>query len=236
MSSTTLEKPLFSFSDFEKGLMLAGFIPPANDAELQERENLEVFEKQKKKTKSNLYFKRAVLAAEIASELHEEPTFGRIKFQKLVYLCEHAANMRLQDRYKKQAAGPFDNKFMHSIEQEFKKQNWFSVEKIKEANFNRSKYIMLDGCSKYKKYFDSYFGGISEQITHVITLFRKAKTDKTEIAATLFACSIELQSKGELISEEKLLKLFYAWSERKAQYDKKIVLSTWEWMKETDLI
>lgn len=71
-----------------------------------------------------------MLVAEIASELCKEITFGWIKFQKLVYLCEHAAHMNLESRDSKQADGPFDNKFMHSIEHEFKKQNWLAVEKV----------------------------------------------------------------------------------------------------------
>lgn len=235
MNSTKPESFTFSFEDFEKGLMLAGLIAPANAAELEEREALEAFENEAKKESGKIYFKRAVLAAEIASQLCSEPTFGRIKFQKLVYLCEHAAHMNLQHRYSKQAAGPFDNKFMHSIDREFTKQNWFAVEKVKEGDFIRPKYTPLPTCDNYKKYYHSYFENEAEQIGYVISLFRKAKTDKTEIAATLFACSLELQSNGEIITDKRLLELFYNWSKRKGQYDQNTVLSIWEWMKEQGL-
>src|ERR1035438_5815843 len=44
----------------------------------------------------NLYFKRIVLAAEITSQLYNEPTFGHVKFQKLFYLCEKLADIKLQ--------------------------------------------------------------------------------------------------------------------------------------------
>ena len=236
MNPTKPEKFTFSFDDFEKGLMLAGLVTPANASELEERETLEAFEKQAKMESGKLYFKRAVLAAEIASELCNELTFGRIKFQKLVYLCEHAAHMNLQNRYSKQAAGPFDNKFMHSIEQEFKKQNWFTVEKIKEGNITRSKYTALPGRDTYKKYYESYFINEADDIRHIIDLFRKERTDKTEIAATLFACSLELQSNSESLTEKKLLELFYAWSERKRQYAEKMVLSVWEWLKSEGVV
>lgn len=236
MKSNKPENINFSFEDFEKGLMLAGLISPANITELEERQSLEAYEKEIKKEKSNLYFKRAVLAAEIASELNSEPTFGRIKFQKLVYLCEHVAKMGLQYRYSKQAAGPFDHKFMHSIEREFKKQNWFEVEKKKEGNFNRSKYIPLPGLDSYKKYYLAYFEGELEDISELINLFRKEKTDKAEIAATLFACYLELQHKKEAWTETQLLEIFYAWSPRKKQYSEMTVRATWVWMKEHNLI
>lgn len=83
---------------------------------------------------------------------------------------------------------------------------------------------------------NSYFGGDSERITYIINLFRRVKTDKTEIAATLYACSLELLSNGEAVSEKRLLELFYGWSESKVQYSENTVLSTWKWMKEVQLI
>lgn len=236
MKSNKAESLNFSFEDFEKGLMLAGLISPVNIAELEEREILEDYEKNLRKEKSRLYFKRAVLAAEIASQLNNEPTFGRIKFQKLVYLCEHVAKMGLQNRYSKQAAGPFDHKFMHSIEREFKKQNWFKIEKKKEGNFNKSKYIPLPGLGSYRKYYLSYFEDELEDINQLINLFRKEKTDKTEIVATLFACYIEIQNDNLPITEQNLLELFYAWSPRKKQYSELTVRNTLSWMEKHDLL
>jgi hypothetical protein len=226
----------FSMEYFEKGLMLAGLIPPNNISELNERNILEEYEKALKNESRINYFKRAVLAAEIAAELSNEATFGRIKFQKLVYLCEHAVNMNVQGRYTKQVAGPFDSKFMHSIEQEFKKQKWFEVEKIKEGNISRSKYKPLPDCNNYKKYFNTYFGLKSDNVRYVIDLFRKAKTDTTEIAATLHACALELRQNNEMVTEEKLLNLFYNWSVKKERFDEKTVLSIWKWINEKALI
>jgi hypothetical protein len=128
MKSTNNERKTFSMEDFEKGLMLAGLISPKTTTEINERKEPERYEQTLKKEKKELYFKRAVLAAEIAYQLHSDFTFGRIKFQKMVYLCEHVADMNLEERYSKQAAGPFDNKFMHSIHTEFTRQKWFEVE------------------------------------------------------------------------------------------------------------
>jgi hypothetical protein len=235
MKSTRRDQ-LFSMLDFEKGLMLAGLISPSNIDELNERNEVEKYEKELHEEKAKLYFKRVVLAAEIASQLHSEPTFGRVKFQKLVYLCEHAANMNLQERYAKQTAGPFDNKFMHSIETELKKQKWFEVQKVFEGNMKRSKYVPLANSDQYKKYYDSYFSRSNYDVQYIIGLFKNLKTDFTEIVATLYACFLEIKNNNEQFSEERLLELFYSWSDKKKRFDKKTVLSAWQWMNDNSLL
>lgn len=233
-------------SDFEKGLVLAGLLTPQSLRELEEVEALAKFEEaqkpaEKKKEPSvdaskKLYFKRVVLAAAIVSELHEEPTFGRIKFQKLVFLCEHAASMKLQDRYLKLAAGPFDNRFMHTIEREFERLKWFDVLKIKDGSMQRSKYIPLGNCDGYTKYFSSYFGDSEDNIRQIIELFRKRNTAFAEISATLFACYLEIKKELIEFTQEDLLRRFYKWSERKQQYDKATVISNWSWMQDQGLV
>jgi uncharacterized protein YwgA len=219
--------------------MLAGPVTPSSSKELHEREVLDEFEESTTKKKSsteNTFFKRVTLAAEIASQMHEEPTFGRIKFQKLVYLCEHAAAMELNNRYSKQAAGPFDNKFMHSIEAEFAKNKWFKVEKKQDGKFNRSVYIPLENADDYKKFYNGYFKTHTEKIEYILDLFKKLKTDTTEIAATLYACMIELGEEGTSITEDSLLTKFYDWSEAKGRFDKKDVVSIWSWMLEKQVV
>lgn len=225
--------------DFEQGLMLAGLVTPNSAKEFHEREILEEFEKsavKEKPSKDNIFFKRVTLAAEIASQMHEEPTFGRIKFQKLVYLCEHASGMELNSRYSKHAAGPFDNKFMHSIETQFERNKWFKVEKKQDGKFNRSVYVPLEKADEYKKFYNAYFKTHLEKIQYILYLFKKLKTDTTEIAATLYACMIELKQENEEITEDSLLTKFYAWSEAKGRFDRKVVVNTWSWMKENQVI
>lgn len=224
--------------DFEHGLMLAGLVTPRSAKDLHEREVLEEFEQstKKKPAKDNTFFRRVTLAAEIASQMHEEPTFGRIKFQKLVYLCEHAAEMELNSRYSKQAAGPFDNKFMHSIETQFTKNKWFKVEKKQNGKFKRSVYVPLEKADDYKKFYNAYFKTHLGKIQYVLDLFKKLKTDTTEIAATLYACIIELDAEGKSINEESLLTKFYAWSEAKERFERKDVISTWSWMIEKQIV
>lgn len=238
MKSTKAEKNPFTMDDFVQGLMLAGYLIPGSIEEINQREALKKHEEEQvANSPKKLYFKRVVLAAEIVSKLYQEPTLGRIKFQKLVYLCEHRAGMDLQNRYSKQAAGPFDNKFMHSIDREFKKNKWFSaVKETTKDGLSRTKFIPLDNPDGHKTYFERYFHSENEQIQYIINLFRNMSTDKTELAATVFACVKELNSSDGSVEKGKLLTLFYEWSEKKKRFSEQEVLDSLDWLQEKGLI
>ena len=236
MKSPGDKKKAFSMDEFERGLMLAGLIPPKNADELRDKAALDEYDKIQALAKKEAYFKRAVLAAEIANELHAEPTFGRVKFQKLVYICEHVAEMNLEEKYAKFAAGPFDSKFMHSIEKEFTDQEWFAVDKVKGEKMTRTVYSPLSKRSKYKEYFESYFKNEKESIHAIINLLKKSKTDHAEIIATLLACHLELKKDNTFYETDKLLSLFYEWSKEKSRFQEEQVLAVWQWMKKHRII
>lgn len=226
----------FSFEDFEKGLMLAGLVTPNTIQEHEELACLQAHEKAAREKDRQTYFKRVVLAAEIVERLHREPSLGKVKFQKLVYLCEHVADMGLAERYDKKAAGPFDNKFMHSIGKEFQKQKWFAIEQVKEDNYTRFKFIPLERHETYKSYYKSYFGERNEKIDYIIELFRKQKTEFTELATTVFACYLELKKSDTIINLHALAHIFYDWAESKKRFSTEQIRESFEWLREKGII
>lgn len=232
MKSMGKKDKTFTIKDFEKGLMLAGYISPKNEAEIAERKALELLEKKQAKEKQIIYFKRAVLAAEIVNQLHNEFTFGRVKFQKIVYLCEKASDMQLQNRYAKLAAGPFDHKFMHSINNEFKKQKWFDVKIDRNSQYQKPVYTAAEKNDKFKEYYQKYFSNNDEKIQYIINLFRKEKTRETELIATIYACWEEIILKGLDFNSENLFDLFYSWADEKKKFNQDEIIGAVEWMKE----
>lgn len=62
-------------------------------------------------------------------------------------------------------------------------------------------------------------------------IFRTSKSDHIEIVATLFACWLRLLENKQSVTEEQLLKDFYAWSEEKNRFSKAEVLNGYKWMK-----
>lgn len=187
-------------------------------------------------SRTNLYFKRAVLAAEIASQLYEEPTFGHVKFQKIVYLGEQLCELNADASYSKQAAGPYDRKFMHSIDDQFKRQNWFEVKIEKSGTYSKYKYTPLETVDNYKKYFSNYYSNFNDEIQWLIDTFKKRKTDDVELIATLFYCWKEILESSDIFSENLLIERFYKWSKEKGKFSKESVAKGISWMKENELI
>lgn len=68
-------------------------------------------------------FKRAVLAAEITAQLYLEPTFGSVKQEKVIFICEKHLGLteELEHHHLRQAAGPYDPKAKRSVEANFKR-------------------------------------------------------------------------------------------------------------------
>lgn len=183
---------------------------------------------------SRFFFKRVVLAAEIASNLFNEPTFGHVKFQKLFYLSEQICSVQSDDRYTKQAAGPFDRRFMHSIDKEFLRQKWFEVKREK-GKFSRYKYTPLENHEKFKQYYERIFHQNSEKISWLINTFRKSKTESVELIATLYYCWKEILVSDDIFSENLLKANFFNWSEEKEKFSEKQIESGITWMKENNL-
>ncbi len=194
--------------------------------------------KPKKETspKSKLYFKRAVLAAEIASQLCDEPTFGHVKFQKMVYLSEQICELRADANYSKQVAGPYDRKFMHSIDSQFKRQKWFEVKIEKKGNYSKYKYNPLENVDKYKKYYSSYYSSFDNDIQWLINTFKKRKTNDVELIATLFYCWKEIKESSDSFSETLLIERFYKWSKEKGKFSQNTVQNGIKWMRDNKLI
>src|SRR5205085_8458483 len=134
-------------------------------------------------------FKRGVLAAEIVSQLHIEPRFGRVKLQKLLYLCEyHAELQEIESDYIKAAAGPFDNRLIRSVESQLLKAKWYETIEIKEnGRVKGYKYRPLEKAGTHKTFFERYWGAKRNPIQRIINLLRTEKTKHCEIVATLYA-------------------------------------------------
>jgi len=166
-------------------------------------------------TKSQSFFRRVVLAARIVDECHAERTFGSVKFQKLLYLCEHASNMRFNTSYTKQAAGPMDNRFIYAVKSEFEKQGWFKVDKVKDGTYTKVVFTPLENVDGYKPYYDRHFKDSDYAISHLIDIFREWKTKDIELVATIYSCWDEIIKESAILTEELIADRVYMWHKEK---------------------
>lgn len=144
-----------------------------------------IFENSKPKNKpTNIDFhRRTVLAAEIVYKLHKENTLGHLKLQKLIYLCQHSAQMELYTNFLKQAMGPYDNRLMRSLDKQFRENHWFQF-----SGGDYLKYQPLSKLGGHREWYHRYFEDQLSEIDFIIEKFRKSKTRTVELIATIFAC------------------------------------------------
>ena len=79
--------------------------------------------------------------------------------------------------------GPYDPNLMRSIDKQFKAHRWFQY---KPKDY--PKYELLENAGEHKKWYEIYFSEELLEIDFIIEKFRKFKTDRVEIIATVFAC------------------------------------------------
>jgi hypothetical protein len=185
-----------------------------------------------KASNKNDYFKKIILAAEIANELHSEPTFGHIKFVKVYCLCNEIGKMQLSTKYGKYAAGPLDPKLLYTIDAEFKKRQWFKVVKS-TAGF---KYYPGEKLDEYKQYYSNYFKYDLAVIQRIIDLFRNENSSFCEKVATLYFVWKEALNEPVIISEKLLFTRFYEWDEKKKRYTEDELNLALNWMNENEVV
>ena len=189
-----------------------------------------------KKSKA-LFFKRVVLAAEITHNLYGERTFGHVKLQKLMYLAEQVSNMKLSSRYTKQAAGPYDAKFMHTIDRELERLKWFNIEIKQGSKYNTYEYSLGEKVDSYKSYYYNYYSENLDSIRWLIETFGKHQTKKVELVATIYSCLEEFIKSKEDFTSDLLLQRVMDWSkEKRKKFTPKDVSNAHNWMIEKGLV
>ena len=177
---------------------------------------------------ANVYFRRCVLAAEIADRLCEERTFGHVKMEKLIFLTEHLCHIDIDSHYHRDAAGPYDNRALRSIDSQMKKQKWFEAKKEEKGY----RYIPMQNRGGHKKYFEKYYVDVMPMFDKIIDTFRSSPTEQCEIVATLYSAWDDLlQSHQSFTDDDILNEVLNNWHESK----KRISRSRWQteldWMR-----
>ncbi|RPH34580.1 MAG: restriction endonuclease subunit S [Bacteroidales bacterium] len=174
-------------------------------------------------------FAKQVLGGKIVSLYKDDKNFTRIKFQKIQYLAEHIIEEDLQWNYYRQTAGPYDNKFMHSVALKLKHNKWFE-----ERNY---KYYPLEKSGDIEYYFHNYFGTKSEKLNNLFHLFKNSTEKFSEAVATIYAVWNNHIILCQEFNKENIKRDFFEWSDRKEdlftedEYEKALL-----WMQKHNII
>ncbi|MBR6848066.1 MAG: restriction endonuclease subunit S [Bacteroidales bacterium] len=177
---------------------------------------------------ANVYFKRSVLAAEIADRLCEERTFGHVKMEKLIFLTEHLCHIDIDSHYHRDAAGPYDNRALRSIDSQMKKQKWFEAKKEDKGY----RYIPMQNRGGHKKYFEKYYADSMPMFEKIIDTFRSSTTEQCEIVATLYSAWDDLlQSHKSFTDDDILNEVLNNWHESKKRISRNRWQTELDWMR-----
>lgn len=183
--------------------------------------------------KPNVHFLRSVLAAEIIDQLHDQPTFGHVKFEKMMFLAEHLCQVDTGSTYHRKAAGPYDNRALRSIDSQLQKQQWFEARKQE----GRYQYVPLAKRGGHKPYFERHFSGIGETLEKILSAFKTAKTEQCEIVATLLAAWSDLLREKGTVSDEMIVhEVLHNWHEAKQRIPEDRWLVALGWMREKGFV
>lgn len=183
--------------------------------------------------KANVHFLRSVLAAEILDQLHDQPTFGHVKFEKMMFLAEHLCQVDTGSTYHRKAAGPYDNRALRSIDSQLQKQQWFEARKQE----GRYQYVPLVKRGGHKPYFERNFSGIGETLEKILSAFKTAKTEQCEIVATLLAAWSDLLREKGTVSDEMIVhEVLHNWHEAKQRIPEDRWLVALGWMREKGFV
>lgn len=180
-------------------------------------------------------FKRAVFAAEVVHQLHNEDRFGSVKHEKIVHLCE--LHLRLQDDLNrhayKEAAGPYDPSARRSVERIFRQQRWFDPTKQDK----RIVYRPLEASGGHARYFDRYFGDRKAEVQNIIDLLRPLTTQQCEIIATLYAVWNDFLIDGHQPDDDEIVDgVLNNWTDSKRQIPEEKWRAALPWMRQKGLI
>lgn len=180
-------------------------------------------------TSANVHFRRSVLAAEIAERLCEEPTFGHVKMEKMLFLTERLCHIDIGSHYHRDAAGPYDNRALRSIDSQLKKQKWFEVRRTEKGN----RYVPMQNRGKHKAYFDKYYSAVLPTFDKIIDTFKTQNTERCEIVATLYSAWEDLLHSNKPFTDADIVnEVLNNWHESKKRISQDRWLSAIQWMRE----
>lgn len=180
-------------------------------------------------TSANVHFRRSVWAAEIAERLYEEPTFGHVKMEKILFLTERLCHIDIGSHYHRDAAGPYDNNALRSIDSQLKKQKWFEVQRTEKGY----RYVPMQNCGKHKTYFNRYYSGIVPMFDKIINTFKTQNTERCEIVATLYSAWEDLLHSNKSFTDADIVnEVLNNWHESKKRISQDRWLKAIQWMRD----
>jgi type I restriction enzyme S subunit len=177
------------------------------------------------------------LGGEVIHQLYGSPGFGHVKLMKAMVLLDlHVLpEVDLDTHYYRQAAGPYDNALIRSLDSQFEQQKWYKAVPIPGGG---ARYERLPKAGSHQKYFPGYWAPHQSAINRVLELLRPLSMRQSEIVATLYVAWNDMLLDGQTTPPDARIieESTTAWNESKLG----ISPEEWEWgfqfIRQNDLV
>ena len=181
----------------------------------------------------SLELRRGAVASYLVQQLSDQPTFGRVMFQKLLYLTEAHLGVDLGGRYERRAAGPHAPRALREVEALAEENGWFSSRK------EDGRYVYTPGpeVSERLAAATTLLGGRREELDRLIAIFGHRRTEIAEVVATLFAAWNDFLLDGHTPTDDEIVaELHTNWHERKRTFSADRLRQALDWMRDKNIV
>ncbi len=177
-------------------------------------------------------FIRSVLAAEIVDRLHDDPHFGQVKFQKILYLAEYHFQLpEIESHAPRYAAGPHDAALIRQVEDKMREYEWFAESRRPGSDAHR--YEPLSRAGAHRPMFEKLWPEQAAALRAFIDEMKSWKTERCERFATLYSAWNDLLHWGHEPTDAAILEqVLENWNPSKTRIPKSSWLESLQWMRE----
>lgn len=205
---------------------------------------IESISSEKKTSFQKVLEKRVALTSIIVEKGKNDRNLGRVKLAKVIYMADTHLNLGLQADYKREAAGPLDQRMIYNekygVEAIGSRDAFFNAVQVRResASPNRIRYCVGSNFAAIAQRARILFVDKYEQIETMVSLMMELDTDQSEIVATLYACWNDLIASGRRdVSDSEIIQEFQnGWHDSKKRFLERRLIGAIEWMKRHDLV
>ena len=178
-----------------------------------------------------------LVAAEIIRKHEGLQKFGRVKFQKIVYLAEaHCGVHEFGGKYQREAAGPLDRVLLNNLEGQLAETGLYRAEQTQDGG--AVTYKALGSSEDKRNALSRALGDRADGFRDMLAKLREMDTHGVEAITTLYAVWNDFLIEGEAPDDRAIITgVLQDWHPEKKDKFRTDELQTWlGWMRRNDFI
>lgn len=184
---------------------------------------------------------RVSIAAFVIDRLGNDPSLGRTKLEKCIYLLEATGSVDLMGDYQRKAAGPLDIEALYhkkfGIEAVAKNALIFNSVESKAGNSKRIEYSRGPKFDSAVREAETILGVNKSKAEKLLKILKAASTEQAEIIATVFAAWNDLLQAGAKPNAETIIyEVRNNWAETKERFTPARLKIALNWLREMKLV